>query len=42
MRESFPLGEAELKDLLEAARERILALHAAESAVAADLAKAAA
>lgn len=39
MREGFPLGETELKDLLESARDRIVALHAAESAAAADLAK---
>jgi hypothetical protein len=42
MREGFPLAEAELKDFLEAARERIVALHAAESAAANELAKAAA
>ena len=42
MREGFPLAEAELKDLLEAARERILALHDAESSAAGELAKAAA
>jgi hypothetical protein len=42
MREGFPLGEAELKYLLEIARERIVALHAAESAAAGELAKAAA
>ena len=42
MREGFPPGDAELKDLLEAARERILALHAAESSAAGELAKAAA
>jgi hypothetical protein len=42
MREGIRLGEIALKELLEAAREKIVTLHAAESAAADDLAKAAA